>query len=215
MNQIKYLFILIIFFVLVRGEKTFHTTPDRSYDMKHYIIDIYVNLQDKYVEGKVTHKLLILANKADSILLNSKDTDILSVAVNGEKINTFEKTPDFLTINFGKYYTYGQEISVSIDYIATPKLGCYFVQPDSAYPRKHFQAWTQGEQMDNQHWVPIYDYPNDKATFECIITVDNPFVAVSNGALISESKLNGKRRFHWKESFPMVSYLISFVVGEY
>ena len=40
--------------------------------------------------------------------------------------------------------------------------------------------------------------------------------AISNGELVSlvENKDN-THTFHWRENFPMVSYLISFVIGDY
>ena len=64
--------------------------------------------------------------------------------------------------------------------------------------------------------MPLYDYPNDRSTFETILTVDQKFKAVSNGELVSLKKnKNGTHTWHWRENYPMVAYLISFVVGEY
>ena len=58
--------------------------------------------------------------------------------------------------------------------------------------------------------------PNERATFETILTVDQKFQAVSNGELLSvEKNKDGTHTWHWKENFPMVAYLISFVVGEF
>ena len=49
-----------------------------------------------------------------------------------------------------------------------------------------------------------------------LLTVDQELKAISNGELVSV-KLNddGTHTWHWHEHFPMVSYLISFVVGDY
>ena len=75
-------------------------------------------------------------------------------------------------------------------------------------------AWTRREE-DNHHWVPLYDYPNDRSTFETILTVDQKFKAVSNGELVSlKIRMLKNHTWHWRENYPMVAYLI-FVVGEY
>ena len=56
--------------------------------------------------------------------------------------------------------------------------------PDPAYPEKPLSFWTQGESEDTQHWLPCYDYPNDRATTEMIITVAKPLFVLSNGVLV-------------------------------
>ena len=210
----KYLFLLIIL-TIVKSTEIFHPTPDREYDLLHSVIDIYIDLNAKSVEGNVTHTLSLLSDQIDKISFDSKNINVKSISVDGKKNISFETNKNKLVIPLDQDYSLDDTVIVSIEYDAEPQLGCFFVQPDSVYPEKHFQAWTQGEQMHNQHWVPLYDYPNDRSTFECILTVDTPFVAISNGAVIEVKQLEGRRTFHWSESAPMVSYLISFVVGEY
>ncbi|MFA6457676.1 MAG: M1 family metallopeptidase, partial [Bacteroidota bacterium] len=77
--------------------------------------------------------------------------------------------------------------------------------------------WTQGEDMDNHHWFPCWDFPNDKATSEIIATVKSSYTFLSNGKLTSEkeNKKAGTTTFHWKQMKPHVSYLIMFAAGEY
>lgn len=215
MIPIKKPIFLIILLSIAGVTEAFHPTPDRDYDLHHSVIDIYIDLNAKSIEGNVTHTLSFLSNGIDSISFNSKDIHVKSILIDGINNESFKTTKNQLLIPFNRDYSLDDTVIVSIDYEAEPKLGCFFVQPDSIYPEKHFQAWTQGEQMHNQHWVPLYDYPNDKSTFECILTVDTPFVAISNGALLDVKRYGDKRTYHWSESAPMVSYLISFVVGEY
>ncbi|MBI1805537.1 MAG: HEAT repeat domain-containing protein, partial [Ignavibacteria bacterium] len=84
-------------------------------------------------------------------------------------------------------------------------------------PNKQWQVWSQGEAEDNHYWFPCYDYPNDMATSEMIVTVNDNFTAISNGKLIEVKKDSKKHKatYHWFEGKPHVSYLISLVVGEY
>lgn len=107
-------------------------------------------------------------------------------------------------------------LTVSIAYSATPRKGIYFVGPDAAYPDKPVLAWTQGEPEDNHYWVPCYDFPNDRATSETLVTVPEIYRAVSNGKLVEsiphpESKTV---TWHYRESVPHVAYLLSIVAGD-
>src|SRR5205807_1399889 len=65
------------------------------------------------------------------------------------------------------------------------------------------------------YWFPCYDSPNDKSTSEVLITVEEGFLAISNGKLLSVSKNRDKVTYHWKEETPHSSYLNSFVVGKF
>ncbi|MFQ5771831.1 MAG: M1 family aminopeptidase, partial [bacterium] len=61
-----------------------------------------------------------------------------------------------------------------------------------------------------------YDYPNDKMTSEMIATVNNQFMVISNGKLLEvQDNQNATKTYHWKESAPHSSYLISLVAGEF
>ena len=107
-------------------------------------------------------------------------------------------------------------LDLAIEYAGSPTHGLHFVLADPAYPEKPLSIWTQGESEDTHHWLPCYDYPNDRATTEMIITVEKPLFVVSNGALV-ETRQNdgGTTTYHWKMDVPHVSYLISLAVGDF
>ena len=90
------------------------------------------------------------------------------------------------------------------------------MHPDPANPEKPLAIWTQGEAEDNHHWLPCYDYPNDRVTTEMIITVDRPLSVVSNGALVdTKENSDGTRTFHWKMDQPLSTYLITLTASEF
>ena len=93
--------------------------------------------------------------------------------------------------------------------------GLYFVEPAAGYPKKTLSFWTQGESEDTRCWLPCYDYPNERATSEMIITVPKPLFVLSNGVL-AETKDSGETTtYHWKMNVPHVSYLISLAGAEF
>ena len=85
----KYLFLFIIL-TIVKSTEIFHPTPDREYDLLHSVIDIYIDLNAKSVEGNVTHTLSLLSDQIDKISFNSKDINIKSISVDGKKNKSLE-----------------------------------------------------------------------------------------------------------------------------
>jgi len=190
-------------------------TRDREVDIHHIKIDVTVDLRSESVYGHVVHELSPLSSSLTSFELDAEDMTIRRVRLN-EKDIAFDHTGSKLHITMDKAIGWDDTVKVRVDYTSFPRLGTFFVKPDETYPNKPWQAWTQGEENDNHHWVPIYDYPNDRATFEISLTVDQHLKAVSNGRLMSvKENKDGTHTWHWHEHFPMVSYLMSFVVGEY
>jgi aminopeptidase N len=70
-------------------------------------------------------------------------------------------------------------------------------------------------------WIPCKDRPDDKASFEFIVTAPSEYRVVSNGILISETSLNEKQKqTHWKTNIAlptkvMVIGVARFAVKEY
>ncbi len=78
------------------------------------------------------------------------------------------------------------------------------------------QIWTQGETEASSVWFPTIDAPNVKTSQEIFITVDDKYTTLSNGKLISSTKLSdGKRIDHWKQELPHAPYLFMMGVGEF
>jgi aminopeptidase N len=122
-----------------------------------------------------------------------------------------------IKIKLPSAYSAGDTIRYTINYDCQPQRGLYFVYPTELNPSNPYQVWTQGQGEDNKHWIPIYDYPNDKATSEIYINVDEKFTTVSNGYLDytkAESGIMGKTD-HWVQDKPHPSYLIMLAVGEF
>ncbi len=211
----KITFTLLLLASIQSEQKNNHSTPDRTVDIHHSIIDIRIDFLSEKVIGKVSHTFSPLGSSVSNLDLDAEDMIIRRVRL-GDKDIPFFQSEEKLHMDLVKSFRWEDTLTVVINYTAKPRTGLYFFKPDSSYPDRKIQAWTQGEETDNHHWVPLYDYPNDRATFECKLTVDKDFTAISNGELISKTdNSDGTHTFHWKENYAMVSYLISFAVGDY
>ena len=209
--------ILVLFSLLVaRDSKApYNRTRDRVVDIHHIRIDVAVDIASESIYGNVVHTLSPLSSSLKTFSLDAEDMTIRRIRSNDKDID-FVHSGDKVHITLDRSIGWDDTVKLKIDYTAFPKLGAFFLKPDETYPDNPWQVWTQGEEDDNHHWVPIYDYPNDRSTFETILTVDQKYKAVSNGELVSiKTHENGTHTWHWRENYPMVSYLISFVVGDY
>ncbi len=221
MNFTKVLVALLLATFAGRAQSVFPVrdegeTRSRSYHVLHYKIEVSFDEANKKVFGKVTTTLVPFLPEMSTVEFDAESLRISRVTMNGKAL-TFDVEPKVLAIRLDRSVSFRDTLTVSIEYSCTPKKGLYFIQPDSAYPDKPWQIWTQGEDMDNHFWFPCYDFPNDKATSEVIATVRSSYTVLSNGKLVSvkEDKKKGTKTFQWSESKPHSSYLIMMAAGDY
>lgn len=191
-------------------------TPNRTYDVVHYKIAVTLHEQTKSVDGTTSIKLTPLLDGIRSIELEAADMKIKRVRV-GNQDARFQSTPFRLTVDLPKPASPGEILTLSVEYSCTPRQGLTFNLPDSAYPHKRPQIWSQGEDTTNHYWFPCYDHPDDKATSEVFGTVNSRYTLLSNGRLlgVTEDKKNKTKTFHWLQDKPHSSYLIMIAAGEF
>jgi aminopeptidase N len=190
----------------------------RYIDVKHIKAELTLDTKKQSVSGTVTHTLSPLHPYLDRIELDcGAKLKVSKVTVGPKAVPCkFAAKGDTLTVTLDKPYGPGDTIDLAIEYAGVPEHGLHFVMPDPAYPEKPLAIWTQGEAEDTRHWLPCYDYPNDRATSEMIVTVEKPLFVLSNGALLETKPKDGNATtYHWKMDVPHVSYLISLAVADY
>ena len=188
----------------------------RSFDVLHYRIEVAFDEPHRTVLGKVTTTLVPFLPSLAVIEFDAEQMQIHRVTSGGREL-PFEVRPKTVAITLDRTVSFRDTLAIVIEYTARPTRGLYFIRPDSAYPDRPRQIWTQGEDMDNHFWFPCYDFPNDRVTSELLITVPEPLVALSNGALagIRTDRKAHTRTYHWRQQKPHVSYLIMLAAGEY
>lgn len=223
-NIMKPIVFTLLFFVIspfIFGQQLFSLrehgeAPSRNYHVHHYKIEVSLDLEKKSVVGKTTTTLVPFVAGITTLVFDAEKMSVHRTTL-GSKDLKFDVDSAKLTLHLDKSYAAGETLIVSVEYDCTPKDGMFWSGPDSGYPHKRWQVWSQGEDMTNHFWFPCYDFPNDKATSEVIATVNKKFTVLSNGKLISvkEHAKEGTKTFHWMESKPHSSYLIMVAAGEY
>lgn len=193
--------------------------PDRAFDVTHIKIVLAVDFETRSIAGTVSHSLTAINDGLKKATFDARELKIEKV-FGGENRRDdlfFDYADEKLTVSFPKPLRAGQSITVSIAYTATPRRGLWFIAPDRHYPHRPLQVWSQGEDEDNRFWLPCWDYPNEKATCEMIVTVPEKMFALSNGELVNTThdKSRKTKTYHWHEHVPLVSYLITLAAGEF
>ncbi len=192
----------------------------RTFDVRHVRGDLAVDLAKEEIKGVVTHSVAAIVPGLDALTLDCGAELAVSKVTAGPKGSArdckFAREGNELVIALDRPYAPDEAFDLAVAYSGSPKLGLHFVKADADDPKRPDCAWTQGEAEETRYWLPCFDYPNEKATSEMVVTVAKPYSVVSNGALV-ETKENddGTRTFHWKMDTPHVSYLISLVISDF
>ncbi len=188
----------------------------RFYDVKHIKAELTIDAAKRTLAGVATHTLSPLHPRMSSLDLDCGSKLIVNkVTVGSAKTSCqFRQEGDSLRVTLDRPYAPGDEIVLAVDYKGSPTKGLYFIQPDPE-ARKTLSFWTQGESEETHHWLPCYDYPNDRATSEMIITTPKPLFVLSNGTLLETKSKGEMTTYHWKMEVPHSSYLISLAAADF
>ncbi|MCI0494253.1 M1 family metallopeptidase, partial [candidate division KSB1 bacterium] len=188
------------------------TANQDFYDVKHYDLDLTIDVQGKQILGTVT-----ILSEVVGQAISQMDVNLLSgMTVDGVKLKntnvTFQHRDDIITIALDKTYQPGELIKVSITYHGRPEqsgFGAFGFDTHNGQP----MIWSLSEPFGARNWWPCKDFPSDKADSADIrVTVPKNLIVASNGNLRSEIEQGNLKTYWWHESYPIVTYLVSVAI---
>lgn len=192
-----------------------HYNPDRPGQVEHIALDLQLDIPQQRLEGTCTIRLRPIRTGIQRLTLDAVNLTIQSVTV-GSTPQTFDYDGEQLQVQLGQPTQAGQSLTLAIAYgLEKPQRGIYFVGPDSHYPHKPVQVWTQGEDEDSRFWFPCFDYPGQLATSEIRVRVPKPFLAISNGELMQTIEDGDHKIYHWFQQQVHPTYLMTLAVGNF
>lgn len=211
---------------------TYRGSNDRLHDLIHTKLEVSLDWSRQQLVGVATLELRSYFYEQDELTLDAKGFAINNISlVEGANKKMLKYTYDGsrIVIALGREYESDEHFFVEIDYIARPDelqaggseaigsdKGLYFINPTGTLKNKPQQIWTQGETEANSVWFPTIDSPNERATQEFFITVDNKFTTLSNGSLIySLMNDDDTRTDYWKLDQAHAPYLAMMAIGEF
>jgi aminopeptidase N len=208
----------------------YQAAATRYFDLLHTKLNLKFDWQKQFVIGTAEIDATPLAYAQDSLVLDAKGMQINGVTLRDSKTTlSFRNTGSQVIVKLDKTYTLKDIVKISIDYIAKPNegpvggsaaitsdKGLFFINPNNEEVGKPQQIWTQGETENNSRWFPTFDKPNERCTQELTLTVEDKYVTLSNGKLVSSQKnADGTRTDYWKQDKAHAPYLFMIAVGEY
>lgn len=214
-------------------KKEYRETATKINNLVHTKLEIKPDFSKSYLYGKAWLTLKPHFYSTDSLNLDAKGMTLNKVAlVKGNQQIPLKYVYDDwnIRIKLDRSYKASESYTIYIDYTAKPDefeekygqgamlgiKGMYFINPKGEEKDKPTQIWTQGETESSSAWFPTIDRTNQRCTQEVTVTVDNKYVTLSNGKLVSQKKnTDGTRSDYWKMELPHAPYLFFLGVGEY
>ena len=187
-----------------------HAERVRSYDLQHQSTTVRFDWTRHAVVGTTTLTIGALpgARALSDVVIDAGDMTVSRVTAGGSPLR-FDNDSHQLTIHLARPLRNEERFSFTVDYEGVNRTkGAYF------RPAKHI-VWTQGETEDNRYWVPTYDFPNDKTTWEFYIWTAKDERALSNGRLAGSRAVGDSIEWHWVQDKPASTYLMTCVIGKY
>jgi aminopeptidase N len=187
-----------------------HPERVRTYDLQHQSTTVRFDWSRHAVVGETTLSIAGLrgASPLSNVAIDAGDMTIKRVASSGRALK-YDYDGHTLAVHLTRPLRAASKTSITIDYDGANRTkGAYF------RPARHI-VWTQGETEDNRYWVPTYDFPNDKTTWEFYIWTAKGERALSNGRLAGSRTVGDSIEWHWVLDKPASTYLMTTVIGNY
>lgn len=222
LSKISLLILLCISSVSFSQIKTISYQFDPGANMREHVLDfermrLWVEFEPEkgLVKGRITHFFTPIRENVDSFFLDAPGITIQSAKLNGTDIK-FITGKEGVSFFPAKTLHWGEKDSLVIVYEATPRKGIYFIGWNGPKNLSRKQIWTQGQGIDNRHWFPCYDTPNDKLITEVYVKFNKEYKILSNGTKfpVKDNK-DGTLTWHYKMQHPHASYLVMLGIGKY
>jgi aminopeptidase N len=185
------------------------TANEAAYDVHYYDLDLHP-LTNGFLYGTVR----VLASVVSGPL-TTMDLDFDSSVMHVDNVTsaggaaTFTHAASVLTIQLDRAYAPDEIMDVTVTYHGSPAatgFGSYGVNLYNGLPI----IWTLSEPYGAHSWWPCKDQPSDKAdSVDVRVTVPTGMITASNGVRVEYTDNGTNAYSHWREHYPIASYLVS------
>ncbi len=189
--------------------------PRDDYDVQHYGLDLWLDLDADVIGGGVTYQSAVTAVSLDTFVLDLFDNMTVDSAKVDGIILEFVHQDDQIRVALDRTYTQGETLSPIVYYHGSPSYTGWARFRFSSHglppvPLVFSISWPD----NSRGWWPCKDVLYDKATAEVKMTVprdEHEMVVASIGTLTGiVNNPDTTRTYTWFESYPITTYNISF-----
>lgn len=196
----------------------FPDPQQESYDVLHYALDLAIDPWDygRQVVGSVEISLEPTGPKLYEVVLDLEHhMDATAVRRIGAGAQPFEQAGDQLHVYLTRPVRAGEVATLRVEYEGTPEPAGWGGF-DTYWDRDTPVVWTLSEPEGAHHWWPCKDRPDDKATAEISVTMDDLFLVGSNGLLESvNDNGDGTATHNWAIGYPIPAYLVAITATDF
>jgi aminopeptidase N len=188
---------------------------DHQLDFSKIKVALSFDAPKGIVIGKVSYQFSPLRPKVTSFFLDGIKMQVKEITLNGQSIK-YKTDSAGITILPNEPLVWNVVYEMFVSYEAKPRVGLYFIGWNDKNNLSRKQIWSQGEQVDNRNWIPMYDERNDKLLTEMSVTFDKEYKVLSNGKLVDKQEnADGTNTWNYVMSHPHSPYLIMLGIGKY
>ncbi len=190
------------------------SVSQNNYDVKYYKLNLNINPETEIISGFVEMKAQAKTDNFDMVELDLSAN--MNVDHVGEDAVSYNHTGDILKIQLSEPLQNGESFTIQVAYNGQPSRGGFGAFGFNYHSGEPI-IWSLSEPYYARNWWPCKDSPNDKAdSVDILLTVPDNLIAASNGILLRNvDNDNGTRTFHWQESYPITTYLVSLAITNY
>lgn len=189
---------------------------ERDSDLLHLDLELSIDFDARAVRGSASNHVRALLDGTRALAFHAREMQIEGVSDGRGRALAYRHEDPLLHVELAEPLARGAEEVVRIRYRARPTAGLHFVERSKDFEGFAPQVWSQGQEEENRRWIPTWDYPNDRFTFEGRFRVGHDMQVVSNGRLVGvEEHGGGERTFHWEMRKSLPAYLIAVAAGRW
>ena len=205
-------------FLLIALCQAFSSFSQSEIDILHYKFQVNLNDESDTIYG--TAEITIRFSQPVSFfVLDLVGTNSRGKGMRVDRVfNTSHKALEFMQQNekikiiLPKAAKTDDSTRFTISYHGIPSDG--LIISKNKYGDRTFFADNWPNRAHN--WIPCKDEPNDKATFEFIVTAPSHYEVISNGSLIEKKDLlDNKKLTHWKEDVSLPTKVMVIGVSKF
>jgi aminopeptidase N len=187
----------------------------REVDVLHYRIELALDDRGKRFDGVATVTFAALAEGLQRCTLDADGYTVAAATDESGHALAFTHVAGTMVVTLPRPLGYGERYSVTVRYAGQAgERGLRFCDASESAPAQ-ISSYTWPEEA--RFIFPCFDYPNDKATTEMLVTVRQDWQALSNGVLVAVTAdpEHQTRTFHWLQQRPHPTYGAMVAAGPY
>lgn len=217
-NFVLFIHLFAFYSLYTQSEICHHADPrgvvrEKNILPKDLLLEVTLKEKEGKVEGKATYTIDYLRKEIDTLFFDAIQFDVKGIKINNQSIKF---RTDSAGITMFLPTDRSDNSTLIIEYECYPERGMYFVNWNNPDPKAYKQIWTQGQGIDNRHWIPGFDDVANLTQYTAKITFNDKYPVVSNGNLISTIQNdNETKTWTYKLNEKHALYLIMIAAGDY